>query len=55
MGTEPSSFLLGVYRAKEETDMEMACHGDTKEKKILNIESKLKRDDGGQEDQVKHH
>ena len=35
MGTEPTSCLLGVHRAKEEIDMEMACHGDTKEKKDI--------------------
>lgn len=29
--------------------------GTLKRKKILNIESKLKRVDGGQEDQVKRH
>lgn len=33
MGTEPTSCLLGAHRAKEEIDMEMASHGDTKEKK----------------------
>lgn len=41
MGTEPTSFLLGIYRAKEEIDIEMACHEDTKGKKDIKYREQI--------------